>query len=278
MKRICCFLISCLTVSACLLYAADFWEKKEFTTWSKDEVSKLLRNSPWAARAEVTVSEMNPANQQSMIMEQASGVYEAPTSIQGVSIMDRIDLKYITDRYDPNERLNYGSTFLIPDIIGSGSGSAKMLYDLSHVILRWHSSLPVRQAVAVLRYIDKAGTSEKAAEMIDRQLSVYILGVIGMRLGPIPIDEKKQKAKNYVIKTGSQLIVEGKPPIRAIEVYNELDGRNDNYYLAFPRYRDNVPLISLEDKEVEVVIEYHSFVIKKKFNLKDMQYRGKLEI
>jgi hypothetical protein len=30
------------------LLAADFWEKKEYTTWSEKECMKLLRKSPWA--------------------------------------------------------------------------------------------------------------------------------------------------------------------------------------------------------------------------------------
>jgi len=30
------------------LLAADFWEKKEYTTWSEKECDKLLKKSPWA--------------------------------------------------------------------------------------------------------------------------------------------------------------------------------------------------------------------------------------
>jgi len=47
------------------LVAADFWEEKDFTTWSDQEVEKMLTDSPWAkqvrsivggGRTEVTVA------------------------------------------------------------------------------------------------------------------------------------------------------------------------------------------------------------------------------
>ncbi len=144
------------------------------------------------------------------------------------------------------------------------------------MIVRWHSSLPVKQAVAILRFKDNVETSEEAAEMINRQESTYIVGIIGMpRRGPMGYDKDS-------IKAGSQLIIENKPPIKAIEVFTNQDGENTNIYIAFSRYQNNEPLISLNDKKVEVVVEisgpFSTTVIKKEFKLKDMQYKGKLEI
>jgi hypothetical protein len=270
MKRICCFLIACLAVSACLLYAADFWEKKEFTSWSEDEVSKLFRDSPWAHKADVALSEneskTNPVERHAYNLAKAGGLEDRDLMRASGTILypdDELGSWTTTNREYQRMVLN--------GLTGDLGGF------FPPVILRWHSALPVKQAVAVLRYKDKAGTSEEAAEMINRKESAYILGVIGMRwFGPI--DEFWQS----VFKAGSQLIVEGKPPIRAIGVYANQDGENSNLYIAFPRYRNNAPLISLEDKKVEVVIEfglgYSIYKIKKEFNLKDMQYRGKLEI
>jgi hypothetical protein len=84
-----------------------------------------------------------------------------------------------------------------------------------------------------------------------------------------------------MIKAGSQLIIENKPPIQAIEVVTNPNGENTDLYIAFPRFKGNEPLISLNDKKVEVAIEFGMgmiTVIKKEFDLKDMQYRGQLAI
>jgi hypothetical protein len=48
------------TVAAFLLAsaaptAADFWEEKEFTTWSPQQVEKMLTDSPWAKKATIVL-------------------------------------------------------------------------------------------------------------------------------------------------------------------------------------------------------------------------------
>ena len=228
--------------STCLLFAADFWEKKEFAKWSEDEVSKILKESPWARRTYIKyVSKpMDPG---------AMG--PGPPPMGNVANMG-------------------GGGF------GGGGGGFGGGGEPEPVIVRWHSSLPVKQAVAILRFKDNVETSEEAAEMINRQESTYIVGIIGMpRRGPMGYDKDS-------IKAGSQLIIENKPPIKAIEVFTNQDGENTNIYIAFSRYQNNEPLISLNDKKVEVVVEisgpFSTTVIKKEFKLKDMQYKGKLEI
>jgi hypothetical protein len=250
MKRICCLLIACMAVSACLLYAADFWEKKEFTKWSENEVSKVLKDSPWARRTYIK-REMGK-------MPAGKSMGPGGTPMSGAVTRGG----------------GYGGGY------GGGPGGGPGFGGSSEpvpVIVRWHSSLPIKQAVAILRYKDEVGTSEEAAEMINRTESTYIVGVIG-----IPGQKGMFDMSKEAIKAGSQLVIEGKPPIQAVEVFTNQDGENINLYIAFPRYQNNVPLISLEDKKVEVVIEYSAgfFItkIKKEFKLKDMQYRGKLEI
>ena len=96
------------------------------------------------------------------------------------------------------------------------------------------------------------------------------------------VGKEKLNAIIKSIKEKSQLVIEGKPPIQAVEVFTNQDGENIDLYVAFPRYQNNQPLISLEDKKVEVLIEFESGFritrIEKEFKLKDMQYEGKLEI
>ena len=43
-------------VACAALVAADFWEEKDFTTWSDEEVREMLTDSPWAKSVRITVS------------------------------------------------------------------------------------------------------------------------------------------------------------------------------------------------------------------------------
>ena len=47
----------CVLASVALT-AADFWEEKEFTAWSNQQVEKLLSDSPWAKRVTVVMGRL----------------------------------------------------------------------------------------------------------------------------------------------------------------------------------------------------------------------------
>ena len=42
-------------LACAVLAAADFWEEKDFITWSDDEVEKMLTDSPWSQKVTVVV-------------------------------------------------------------------------------------------------------------------------------------------------------------------------------------------------------------------------------
>lgn len=48
--------VSALALMTIPLRAADFWEKKEPSEWSQEEVQKMLSDCPWAKRSLVTPS------------------------------------------------------------------------------------------------------------------------------------------------------------------------------------------------------------------------------
>ena len=43
------------------LAAADFWEEKDFTTWSDKEVEKMLNDSPWSQGVRIAVGSLSEA-------------------------------------------------------------------------------------------------------------------------------------------------------------------------------------------------------------------------
>lgn len=105
--------------------------------------------------------------------------------------------------------------------------------------------------------------------MIEREEQFYVLCVSGLpaRLVQGSAEEMKEKA---LLKRRDKT----KPPIRPADVQVRAQRRFADVYLLFPK----TDPITLEDREVEFVLEVKNLEIKKKFKLKDMVYKGKLEI
>ena len=139
------------------------------------------------------------------------------------------------------------------------------------VTIRWHTALPVKQAVACLMYKDKVETSEEAARDLARPETTYVVGVAGMP-GPPGL------YKPEILKNGAQLIVEDAPPIQATDIKLIQEGMQTNVFFMFPRSEKAGEAISLENKDVEFLLKTENLEIKKKFELKKMVYQGKLEL
>jgi hypothetical protein len=45
-------------LTSAALTAADFWEEKDFTTWSPQQIDKMLTDSPWAKRATIVLGSL----------------------------------------------------------------------------------------------------------------------------------------------------------------------------------------------------------------------------
>ena len=52
--------VAVLLASAALT-AADFWEEKDFTTWSPQQIDKILTDSPWAKKATLVLGAFRQA-------------------------------------------------------------------------------------------------------------------------------------------------------------------------------------------------------------------------
>ncbi len=48
MRRTCSLVLSAVLLAAVSLGAQPFWQKKKYTSWSKDEAKKILEDSPWS--------------------------------------------------------------------------------------------------------------------------------------------------------------------------------------------------------------------------------------
>ena len=107
--------VAVLLASAALT-AADFWEEKDFTTWSPQQIDKMLTDSPWAKKATIVLGSLQEGG--------AGGGFQSSGA-------------------------GFGGGGGAADSAGGGgefSGVRRITATVA-----WISALPVRQAIARLR-------------------------------------------------------------------------------------------------------------------------------
>ena len=107
-------------LACAVLAAADFWEEKDYTSWSAEEVDEMLADSPWSREVSVVVRGVG-----SRILGPFFGAGGA-----GDGRIDRETIERVAD-YMVARRL---SSSPVPDRIT--------------LTVSWRSALPVKQALA----------------------------------------------------------------------------------------------------------------------------------
>ena len=240
-------------LAAVALLAADFWKTKKFTEWTDKEVQKLLKDSPWARPVEVRLGGGGGGMSRGGGGRGARGGGGIPSAASGGG----------GGGMESEGGMGGGG--------GRGGTSGIEAPPTQTVIVRWHTALPIKEAVARARYGDEVGTSPEAAQMLQRQETHYVVGIIGLPL----VLAKMNPAR---LKSNARLKIKDRPPIEAEDVKAAADQRGANLYLFFPRTQPGSHMIVLEDKDVEVELKLGSTDIRRKFKLQDMVYGDKLEI
>ena len=328
MKRFCCLTVVTLLALTSLLFSADFWMQKDYSTWSDEETMKMLEDSPWAKRVRIREDRDNlkklsnsggfgggfggfgggmgapgggqgaPAGKRPPAP--AAGGPSAPSG--DLSAAPAVNTATVGSAAPSGESSGAapssgesGGTAAPADGGGAGAppggmgggmggfgggmgggfggfggGSRDLLGGLPLVDVRWQSALPIKQAVMRFNYKDDVKTSKEAQESLNRKETAHILGIIGM-------PGRKQTYNPEDIKKNSEIIVK-KRSIKPAQVLVEQQGDKVSLFLFFAKYNpDGTPLITVDDKEVEISIEAWMYDIIKKFSLKDMVYQGNLE-
>lgn len=60
LSRVAGIVVGVLVLAACAV-GQEFWERKDFTQWSKDDCRRLLQDSPWAIRHDIVTTIVSPA-------------------------------------------------------------------------------------------------------------------------------------------------------------------------------------------------------------------------
>jgi hypothetical protein len=244
---------------AVALWAADFWQTKPFTSWDQKESQKVLTDSPWAKRVSISL----PTNPQSG--GKGGGRGGRGGGPAGESADPGITGGGIPGIAESAGRGGGGGGFGA----GSSDTGATQVPSLA-LLVSFRSALPLREALAKLKYGAEAGTSPEAKKLVEDKQEYYIVAVAGLPVYVQPHDNDDKKR----ILIQSLLSAKGKDSLTAADVQFSMDGRNVDAYFLFPRTTE----FTANDKEVEFDTKVSGLAIKDRFNLKNMVINGKLEM
>jgi len=247
MKKIC----ASLFVLGASVWAADFWQVKPFTDWSDKDVQKMLTNSPWAKSIGVNVSGPSAVT--------AGGSGSAPAGAgRGAGGVGQEGTP-ISEQGGRGGRGTLSPPDAPPDVVAD-------------VVLRWQSALPIKQALARLKYGAEAGSSAEAKEMLGRQDSNFVIVASGEPLRSML--RGNLEAVKAAVLGKTMLLRKGKNPIQPSDIQVNAAARSFEIYFAFPR----TPEVTAEDKELEFVTKIGDLSLRSKFQLRSMMLNGKLEL
>lgn len=242
------------------LWAADFWQSKPYTDWNDKEIQKILQSSPWAKQMSITLpggaapgqgggrgrGGNPPTGSDSGGFGSAGG---GPAGTNG----DSGGLgRYAGSRGDP------------------GLGDAGVA-PTTTIVVRWQSSLAVREAIVKAKFGEQAGASADAKKAVETAPDHYVIAVVGVP--EASFRGMGDDLKKTMIEKAS-LAVKGKDALKPDDFKIEEKGRMTELLFAFPKATE----ISADDKEVEFAVKIGGMNIREKFRLKDMMFHGKLEL
>jgi hypothetical protein len=240
------------------LWAADFWEKKKFTEWNEKEVRQIMTNSPWARRVDVVVN-MSPGE------TARSGGLGSAQGDRGAGLGGCCGSRPAEATRPGRVEAGGGGGFEGPG--GGGRGPEDAGTPVLPLLVRWHSALPVRQALARARWGAEALTSKEAQQLLQPQEEYYVIAISGLP------ERMLQRVSPETLRAGSFLKIGKKTPAPPGDARIN-PGPVSEILLAFARSH----AITLEDKEVEVTARIGRMDVRRKFRLKEMVVGGKLEL
>ena len=218
------------------LAAADFWEAKDFTTWSDKEVRKMLTDSPWAKRVNIVMGALRDGS---------AGRYHAAP--------------------DP---FGFGGTGA-PPVPGEADTQQFAGIRRSTVTVLWINALPVRQAVVRAVIGLNAPIPPDGRDFLAEEDPFYSVAVVGL---PPPFALLGRMID--VVKAETMLKRRNTPPVEPAEVVLERDDdQSIRAIFRFPR-TDAITLDDRDVEFVTKLGPVTD--IKRKFRLRDMQLGGRL--
>ena len=264
------------------LRAADFWEKKEYKQWKPKDVHKMLTKSPWAQNVSLDPMRMRRGgfeNIEGGPTEDPSARRTNPEESRGGGGGDVGFGSGGASGREPGGSTVGAGGGLGPPSGGPGGGG----FDLGgrrpaarrgpppiNVTVRWASALPVKQAIIRARYRGDFEESEQDKQLLNMKDEQYVVLLSGL---PSRMARGLQRSTDR-IKQMTVLHRKKKDPIAAASVEVLPRDQFVEIFMFFPRDDG----ITLEDKDVELRTQVGPFKIKRKFRLKKMVFKDKLEL
>jgi len=233
--------------------AARNWERAGFPEWSDEFVDKLLTDSPWARPATVPFYFSAPARRPQAMASEFYQIGEPlgfPKGWPGST----------TPSQSPGAR--------VPRI---DDGNAPPVKTEVYLTTRWATALPVRQAMALQMY-GRGGLRDARAEKLLRgEEAEYVVEIAGFPVGMAPQGVRRMEAQ---LAESATVTVKGRKPVHATAASVPEHGNHLMATLRFPRMEN----LSAEDGLIEVYARAGAIEMVQKFKLREMIYRGRLEL
>jgi hypothetical protein len=250
-----------LLMGAAALYAAEVWNAKDPAQWSDQDVNRILNDSPWAKQVNVSAGGPVAQRQRGGGGRMGGGGYPGGGGNTG-GVNGPMGGGFPGggggrggNGY-PGAGGNGGG---YPGAGGDSGGSRTQSFP---VTVRWESALPVRLA----RH--RSSNSEAA----DQPEKDYVIAVAGMPMQSASDRSRDPDQVREELMEMTMLDRRGKTALRPSDV--KLDSGDGQVRFFF--HRDQ-PL-DLDDREVTFQTNLGQMKLEKKFRLKDMEYKGKLEL
>jgi hypothetical protein len=246
-----------VTISRRLFFAAGSlapligrnWERAVFPEWSAEHVDKLLTDSPWARPLTVPFRFSAPARRPFTVSEFAQ--IGEPLGLPKGWPSDGPRTTNRTPRID--------------------DGNAPPAHTEIYLTVRWASALPIRQAMALHQFGRAGLKTAKALELLQWNPAEYVLDVAGFPVGMVPQGVRPFEAE---LLKSSTLVVKGRKSVRATATSVPEHGNHLIATLRFPRLEN----LSEDDVLIEFAAQAGPMDIRQKFKLRDMTYKGRLEL
>ena len=259
--RIGSWLFAAVAAFAVICGARTNWYNNDPSEWTGPQVFQILHNSPWTKTVKIDIpppGQDNFSNQSAPV----SRVNNAPPPSAGG--MGRRGM-------GGSRQQTYSS--------GGNSGgnpNANVRSGPAEVTVQWQSALVVRLAAAKKQ-------AEPANPAAFKPLEEYVIAIIGLPItaigGPAASAdsnntlsaEQQARLEEHVKRSASLVRSHGALSPTKVEFDQGFDGR---MLLHFPKSE----LITAAEKSVEFRLALTKGELRKKFELKEMEYQGKLEL
>ena len=250
--------------AVCLWGAASTSWQKKFKDWTERDAQTVMTDSPWAKQIPM------PASGRPGVVYIEPGANGAPPPSAALG-----NPSNTTTGNNMSAAANPGSagpadptgTHNFPNAptASTASGSTGAPEPQAPITIVWASAAPVRLAVLKLR--TKTPTDEEI-ENTTKLRPNYVIAVIGL---PAPEGGSDPKA----LASSAFLSVKGRAPQVANDSTYRRIGNSDVYFFRFTR--SSFPIAGT-DQQVEFRMTMGKMEIRKRFDLKDMQYEGELAL